>query len=344
LVSDAPNVTVLPDKVFSLVIPVYRSETSVERTVLRCCEVMEEQRRPYEVVLVNDGSPDNSWGVIRRLAQERDHVVSINLMRNYGQHVAVLCGLAYSHGDYVVTLDDDLQNPPEEIEKLITVAYQGHDVVMGRFLQKRHGPVRRIGSSVTQRLNRRIFRGPRDLTYSNFRLIRRDVVDRILQYHTEHPYISGMAVANAASPANANVEHRAREEGKSNYNLSRLAALLFNITLNYSNFLLRTLSILAITVAAISFLLGIFYAVRGIIVGSEVPGWLTVVVLFTLLQSVTLAMLALIGEYLIRILSRVNREETYYVTDVARRTPPEQTEKAKAEDPHSTVVVEDDNG
>jgi polyisoprenyl-phosphate glycosyltransferase len=319
--AESDSSVALPDQFFSLVIPVYRSENNVEQTVSRCREVMEANARRYEIVLVNDGSPDNSWPVIRRLAEEHDHVLAVNLLHNYGQHVAVLCGLAYASGDYVVTLDDDLQNPPEEIEKLIAKAADGHDVVMGRFLQKQHGVTRRIGSAVVQRLDRRIFHGPPGMVYTNFRLIRRDVVDRILQYHTEHPYISGMAVANAASPANADVEHRAREVGKSNYNLSRLAALLFNITLNYSNFLLRTLSILAITVAVISFLLGIFFAVRGLIVGTTVPGWLSVVVLFTLLQSVTLAMLALIGEYLIRILSRVNREETYYVADVARRAP-----------------------
>ena len=170
---------------YSAVIPVFKSATIVGDTIDQTVAFFEAFGCDYEVIAVNDGSPDGSWAVLAQKAAANPRILAIDLLRNYGQHTALLCGLKQSSGDYVITLDDDLQNPPAEIVHLIRAAGEGHDVVFGRFRQKQHAAYRRLGSRMVGLLNDRIFHKPEDLVLSNFRIIRRDVVDRVCAYRTQ---------------------------------------------------------------------------------------------------------------------------------------------------------------
>lgn len=180
---------------YSVVIPVYRSADFLADTVGRTLDYFRSKGWKCEIVLVNDASPDDSWLVIERLAAENPEVVGVDLLKNAGQHNANFIGLEHATGDVVVTMDDDLQNPPEEIGKLAERFVEGHDLVVGRFEQKRHSGFRRFGSEFVQWINRRIFPAPEGFRHTNFRMIGRDVVERMLSYTTHYPYTSALPCA-----------------------------------------------------------------------------------------------------------------------------------------------------
>ncbi len=202
---------------YSIVIPVYNSQEVVSATVERTLKYFESCKRDCEIVLINDGSSDDSWRVIRELAELHPKVSAINLLKNYGQHTANMCGFFHIRGDWVLTMDDDLQNPPEEIEKLIDKARDGYDFVCGRFEQKRHGIGRRLGSWLMRWINQSIFGTPPGFVHTNFRLIRRDVIDRIKEYRTFYPYTSGLCAMFSNRQANTSVRHDPRKAGVSGY-------------------------------------------------------------------------------------------------------------------------------
>jgi glycosyltransferase involved in cell wall biosynthesis len=299
---------------YSVVIPVYNSEAIVGRTVDRVVEVFEEAGLRYEIVLVNDGSPDHSWRVISELARATPHVVALNLLKNYGQHHANLAGFVESRGDYVITMDDDLQNPPDQALVLIDAALDGeHDVVFGKFEQKQAAGYRRIGSKLIGMINRRVFGQPDDLVVSNFRILRRDVVDRICASHTANPYVTGQALLFANDPGNVTVRHDPRPVGKSNYNLVRILRLVLTILFSYSSFPLRAAALAGFALSGLSFLLGAFYLVRGFVHTSEVQGWTTLVVLLSVFNGFIIAMLSMLGEYVVRTLNAVSVQQSFHV-------------------------------
>lgn len=309
------RVTVRADFSYSVVIPVYNSQDVVGSTVERVVEVFETAGLRYQVVLVNDGSRDGSWDVIADLARHSPHVVALDLLRNYGQHHANLAGLREATGDYVITLDDDLQNPPDQALLLIEKAMEGHDVVFGRFERKQARGYRRLGSRMISAINRRVFAQPPGLAVSNFRILRRDVVERICGSRTAHPYITGQALMSAHSPADVLVRHDPREIGTSNYGLRRITSLVLTILFSYSVFPLRAAAALGFGVAAISFLLGGFYLVRSFFVDSAVPGWTTIAVLLAVLNGVVIMLLSMLGEYVVRTLNAVSAVTTYHVSE-----------------------------
>jgi len=301
---------------YSVVIPVFNSRSIVGTTIDRTVAFFESRDLPYEVILVNDGSPDGSWDVIRDKALHNKNLVAVNLLKNYGQHVANICGLRRATGDWVITMDDDLQNPPEEIAHLISAAEEGHDVVFGRFEIKQASRIRSIGSKTIGMINRRIFGQPRDLIVSNFRIMRRDVVDRICATRSAFPYITGLALLNSRNRANVQVRHEPRAVGKSNYSFRRIAQLVMTILFSYSLFPLRLMAVLGAVIATMSFAIGGVYLLLAAVRGINIPGWTTVVVLLAFLNGVTILMLSMLGEYTIRTLNQVSNAESYHVVDV----------------------------
>lgn len=297
----------------SAVIPVFNSEDTVAETVRRTVEFLTARRTPYEVILVNDGSHDDSWEIIKAEAENDPRVVAINLLKNYGQHNANMCGLRASTGDYVVTLDDDLQNPPEEIDGLLAAAQAGHDVVFARFKQKQASGVRRLGSWMIGLMNRRIFGQPRDLVVSNFRILRRDVVDRICASGSSYPYITGLALLHSGNPGNVITEHNQRASGDSNYGPTRIARLVLTILFSYSVFPLRLMAAVGAVIALTSCGIGVVYLILGLLGAQQVPGWTTLVVLLSFLNGIVILMLSMLGEYIVRILSQVSHREAYHV-------------------------------
>jgi len=303
---------------FSVVIPVFNSQDIVRETIERTSSFFNARGWSHEIIVVNDGSRDRSWDVLAQAARDIPGVVAIDLLRNSGQHNANLCGFRAARGGWVVTMDDDLQNPPEEIAHLVDKAREGFDLVIGQFHAKQHAGYRRLGSRLVRAINRRIFGQEKDLVLSNFRLIRRDVVDRVCAYRGAFPYVPGLCLLYSGKRANTMVEHHPRRVGSSNYNWRRILSLLATILFNYSSFPLRVVATLGLATAALSFLLGLFFLAEGMLHGTSVPGWTTLVVLLSFFNGVTMLMLGMLGEYVIRIINQLNMADPYFVRETIR--------------------------
>lgn len=304
-------------KKYSIVIPVYKSAEFINETVNQILSIININKLNAEIILVNDGSPDNSWNVIKEIALDHDNIISINLVKNFGQHNAVLCGFEFAKGDYIITMDDDLQNPPSEIVPLINKSEEDDfDLVFGKFKKKKHKSYRRLGSKFIGYLNYKVFAKPKNITLTNFRIIRKDVIERVLTYKTSYPYIPGLLLMFASKIGNVEVEHHSRLEGKSNYTLKKIIHLMSRLLINYSSYPLRLLSTIGLIISFLSFFLGLIYIIRELFYGSSVQGWTTLVVLTAFLGGFIIALLGVIGEYLSRILDQLSSNRSYFVKEV----------------------------
>jgi len=201
---------------------VFNSAAIVGTTIRQTIAFFERHGWSCEIIAVNDGSSDRSWEVLCETVRTTTCVTAIDLAANHGQHAATIFGLARTTGDFVVTLDDDLQQPPDQIARLVEQAEEGHDLVCGRFRQA-GTPVRRLGSRAIGLLDRWLFHKPQGFVFTSFRLMRRDVVDRLCAYRLRDPYLRGLLVRCAARPSNVWVEHRPRSVGRSGYDASKVA-------------------------------------------------------------------------------------------------------------------------
>jgi glycosyltransferase involved in cell wall biosynthesis len=301
---------------YSVVIPVYNSEAIIESTVTQIGDFFSSQKLRYEIILVNDGSRDKSWSKLLEITRHRKHIVAINFLKNYGQHSAVYCGIRQSKGDYVITMDDDLQNPPEEIIHLINKINEGYDAVFARFRIKNHSLTRRLGSRVIGYLNGKIFNKPKELTLTNFRIFSRQVAIRMGEYRTLYPYIPGLILMFATNPANVYTEHHERKVGKSNYTLITIATLVGRLLFNYSSYPLKLLSGIGFLISSVSFLIGLFYLGKSLLLGSQVLGFTTLVVIMSFLNGFIIVMLGVMGEYISRMMNHLSSDISYHIKEI----------------------------
>ncbi len=302
----------------SIVIPVYRSESYLAKTVQTVLAHGTSDRFDVEVILVNDSSPDDVWSIIELLADADPRIVAVSLSRNYGQHAANVVGFRYASGDCAITMDDDLQNPPEEIDRLVDRWLEGHDLVIGAFADKQHERVRSLGSKTMQLLNRRVFNTPDDLVMTNFRLIDRSILDKINAYRTPAPYTTGLAVMFSENPANVIVKHDERRDGTSNYNLVRLTRLAWSVVFNYSNLPIKVLVTVGGVGSLTAFAFSLFLILKAILAGSDVPGWTSLALVVAVSNAVILAILSIIGEYLLVLLRQLSARDHFHVKKVIR--------------------------
>jgi glycosyltransferase involved in cell wall biosynthesis len=289
----------------SVVVPVYRSEATIEPLVERLHASLGKLERPFELVLVDDGSPDASWAELSRLKDRFPGSMRIvRLAVNGGQHNALLCGLALCNGEVVITMDDDLQNPPEEIPALVAAIDQGFDLAIGAYAAKQHTAARNLAGGLIDWVQRRIFRLPRDFQLTSFRAVRRHVVDAAVQMGSSYPYITSMLLANTATYVNVPVRHERRGAGRSGYTLRRSLSLAANLLLGYSSFP----AYLVATLCALAFFFAVAWGgwvIYGMLAhGVTVPGWASLAVLISLFNATILLCLAIQSVYLSR-LSRV---------------------------------------
>ncbi|WP_019990774.1 glycosyltransferase family 2 protein [Rudanella lutea] len=283
--------------VLSVVIPVYNSQETLEPLVEKLQDCL--SAISFEVVLVNDGSRDNSEAVVYRLAERYTNVQGLSLRRNFGEFNAVLCGLTYARGDYAVLIDDDFQNPPEAILTLLERAQSGHyDVVYSRYAQKKHAWFRNAGSSLLNYLTTYLLDKPKSLYLSSFKLINRAVVQEIVSYTGPFPYIDALIFRVTRNVTSVEVPHHPRQSGASNYTLSKLVALFLNVLFGFSTVPLRLFAGLGLGLFGLSLLLGL-----GLLLGSSlhwfsVSGWVLVAWVVLLLAGLQMVFLAVMSEYL----------------------------------------------
>jgi len=292
---------------FSVVVPVYNSQQSLEELHRRLAATFTAMGRSFEVIYTDDGSRDGSLQVLRGLRERHPGEVRVvSLYRNQGQHAALMCGFGFCRGDVVVTIDDDLQHYPEDIPGMYEVLQDGNDAVFGAYEQKAHGLVQNLGSRMFGRLNRRIFGLPRGLQLSAYRLIRRGVVDHIIEHRTSYPYVTGMIASTTTRIANAPVRHEARRYGKSGYTLGRLVRLSLNLLINYSAIPLKTVAWVGMGTSLLAFIAGAVFAIRQLLIGLAPEGWTSLAVLISLFFGIMFAMMFVMAEYLSRLLTEIS--------------------------------------
>lgn len=310
---------------YSVVIPCYGSGTWLPSLVKDITEVLHAS--PHEIVLVNDHSPDDvTWPTIVALAEEYPNVVGIDLAKNTGQFAALMCGLAESRGELVITMDDDFQHPPQEIPRLIAGLDDETDVVIGGYEEKRHAGVRNLGTRIMDRIFRVTYGKPPDLRMGSFRLLRRRVVDTLLSFGTVRPVPGALILQSTARIKNVTVEHNAREEGSSGYSFRRLIGSTLDNIINSSTGPLRAISVLGFLSAALAAAAMAFYLLRALFADVAVPGFSTTVLLITFFGGATLLAIGVLGEYVVRLVIEVGRPPLYTVRSrISQREGSEET-------------------
>lgn len=309
----------------SVVIPVYRSAPTLGRLVERLQGVLDATGLDYEIIFVEDGSPDDSWKVLSELRQRSpERIVAIQLMRNYGQHNALMCGFRQSRGRLIVTMDDDLQNPPEEVPKLLKALEAGdYDLVYGQYGDKRHSGWRNLGSGVVNAFYRTVFRN--GLTVTSFRVIRRPLMESIFPYNLNFTFVDGLLAWNTQRIGQVEVEHHPRAEGRSGYSLTRLTLLALNLFTNFSLLPLQMVSLLGLGTAIFGLAVAIYYVIQFFLSNIQVPGYASTIVAILVLGGVQLLALGIMGEYLGRLHLNVNRKPQYVMRQVLGGARQEQT-------------------
>ena len=306
-----------PSLALSIVIPVYNGERSIGELVTEIADLAVPGG--HEIVLVNDCSPDNSLDVCRDLlANTRIPMTLVNLSRNYGEHNAVMAGLRHARGAHIITMDDDLQNPPGEVLRLLEYAQStGKGVVYTHYASKEHARWRNIGSRFTNRVADWLLDKPKGLYLSSFRCISAFVAEQVTRYEGPFPYVDGLILQVTQSIGALEVQHLPRAHGRSNYTFRRLVRLWLNMFVNFSVMPLRlaTVSGFAISVCGLA---GTLWVVIDALVHKTPQGWASLSVAVLLLSGVQLMMLGLIGEYLGRLYLTANGKPQSIVKDVTR--------------------------
>ncbi|TDB67968.1 glycosyltransferase family 2 protein [Arundinibacter roseus] len=281
----------------SVIIPVYNSEGSIASLIQRLQQAL--SGISYEVVLVNDGSRDASEAVCTKLAEEKPEVTFISLRRNFGEFNAVMCGLNHAQGDFCVMIDDDFQNPPEEILKLIDTATHGNfDVVYTYYDKKEHALYRNMGSQFVNWITSYLLDKPKDLYLSSFKLIRREVVQEIIQYKGPYPYIDGLIFRVTRTIGSVRVSHQKRQSGSSNYTFRKLISLFLNILFCYSALPIRLFLPIGLTLLGGGALLLLFLFGQWIIGPDDPKGWQVVTATLLLIGGIQCTLLSVLGEYI----------------------------------------------
>lgn len=295
----------------SIVIPVYNGARVVERLVTSLNSQLSSLN--FEIVLVNDGSSDDSDKVCSDIASHDPKVKFINLSRNFGEHNAVMAGLNYCTGDYAVFLDDDFQNPPSEIVKLVNKINEGYDVVFSFYERKEHHFFRNLGSKFNNYIASFLIRKPKDLYLSSFKVINRFMIDEIIKYQGSYPYIDGIILRSTDKYSAIPVNHNPREEGESGYTFGKLVSLWLNMFTSFSILPLRIATVLGFIFSMIGLILSIVFVIEKINNPALPIGWASVTVSIFILGSVQLFAIGMIGEYLGRLFLNSSGKPQYIV-------------------------------
>lgn len=300
----------------SFVIPCYRSAQTVGGVVQEIREAMAAlPQYRYEIVLVNDASPDDTFEVIRALCGENSDICGVNLARNFGQHAALMAGFRYVRGDIVVCLDDDGQTPAGEVGKLLSEIAAGSDVVYAKYKNKRHSGFRNFGSRINELMTRVMLEKPKELYLSSYFAARRFVVEEMLRYENPYPYVIGLVFRTTKKITNVEVTHREREVGTSGYTLGKLMGLWFNGFTAFSVKPLRIATVIGVLSACAGFAYGIFTIVKKFINPAVPVGFSALMAAVVFFCGLILLMLGIIGEYIGRIYISMNNSPQYVIRE-----------------------------
>jgi glycosyltransferase involved in cell wall biosynthesis len=312
-----PSLSADATSTISIVIPVYGGEATIGTLVDQLLATLGGV--PLEIVLVNDGSPDDSERVCLELvAAYPDTVVYAALARNFGEHNAVMAGLRIATGDFVVTMDDDLQNPPSEVPRLIEAAQRGPDVVYAQFATKRHHWFRNLGSRLNDRIATFLLGKPPNLYLSTFRCLSRVVVDEVVRYDGPYPYVDGLILRATSRIGTVVVRHDPRTVGQSGYSLAKLLAVWLNMSTSFSILPLRVVVAIGLVMAVAGAVVGIEVIAEKLLRPDVTVGWASLMTALVVFSGIQLIVIGTIGEYVGRLLLTVNRTPQSVLRGVVR--------------------------
>lgn len=300
---------------YSFVIPCYNSSQSISLVVKEIQDKMlEMQETEYEIILVNDHSKDNTKEVIFGLADQAN-IRAISLAKNSGQDAACLCGYKASKGDYVISLDDDGQNPANEVDKLINKLNEGYDVVIAHYPNKQHESWRNIGSKINDIMEIEMLGKPKELYVGSYFIAKRFIIDQITQYTNPYPYIRGLLLSATDNIANVDVHHRSREFGTSQYTLKKLLGLWINGFTSFSVKPLRISTVIGGIIALLGFVMTLYAVIHKLLHPEISAGWASLMSVTTMIGGMILLMLGMIGEYVGRIYISINHTPQYVIQE-----------------------------
>jgi len=304
----------------SVCIPCYKSAKTLPIVVDSIKKAFENQEDDYQIVLVNDGSPDNTFGVILELAKADPKIVGVNLSRNYGQASAKLAALQYADGDAIVFMDDDGQHSADGIAKLVDKIKEGNDVVYAHFKNKQHSFKKRLTSGMHNKLAEKMGNKPKGIHRSSFMAWSRTVVDAIKEYKSPFVSIGSFLMSITTKYAEVEMEHHARLEGSSGYTFKKLMKMWLNIFFSFSMLPLRVATYLGTLFSTVGFICGIVLIIRKLVHPSIVAGYTSNMVVVLFMSGVILLVLGIMGEFLGRIYMTVSGLPQYNVREVVRET------------------------
>ena len=300
---------------YSLVIPVFNSEKTLESLCTRAGNVLNSITENYEIILINDGSSDNSSIIMQEIKKNNPNIKIINLMRNFGQHNALLCGMRNAKYEFTITMDDDLQHPPEEIPKLIKKLDEGFDVIYGYPKKQNHGFYRNLASTLTKIILKTSM-GIKSARYvSPFRVFKTNLCDAFKDYKGAFISIDVLLSWGTNSFSSILIRHDSRILGKTNYTLKKLLNHAFNMLTGFTIIPLQIASLIGFSFAVFGFIILSYVIIRFFLYGSPVPGFPFIASIISIFSGAQLLAIGIIGEYIARIHSRVMDRPQYTIKD-----------------------------
>lgn len=303
----------------SFVIPCYRSEQTIRDVIARIIRTVEDDNRfDYEIICVNDASPDGTYLILKELSDGNPKITVVDLMRNFGQHAALMAGFHFVTGDIAVCLDDDGQTPPEEMFRLIDKLGEGYDMVSARYPVKRESLFRRFGSWTAARMCEILLNKPKNLELNSYFTVRRQIIDEIIRYPNPYPNVQGLILRTTRRITDTEINHQKRTTGKSGYTIRKLISLWMNSFTTFSEKPLRISSLLGSLCAIAGFIYGIVIIVRKILHPDILLGYSSMMAIMLFLFGIILLMLGLLGEYIGRMYICINRAPQFVVRSVMK--------------------------
>lgn len=299
----------------SIVSPVYRAEKMVHMLVERIVKSVTTITDSYEIILVNDASPDASWQMIERECAQNKSVKGINLSRNFGQHYAITAGLSFAKGEWVVVMDCDLQDRPEEIPALYQKAQEGYDIVYARRVDRQDKGLKKLSSTLFHKVFDWLSGSKTDKTIANFGIYNQCVIAEYNKMPERARSFSSLINYLGFTQATVNVQHAERAEGKSSYNLYKLLKLSFDVIISNSNKPLRMAVGLGFTMSALSFLLALYNVVARLVGFISFPGYTTTVFSIWFVGGLMLFVMGILGLYIGKIFDQVKGRQLFVVKD-----------------------------
>ena len=302
---------------YSVVIPVFNSSVSLTELSEKLAQFFKDIS--FEIVFIDDGSSNpTTWETIETLSNAHSHILGFRFRKNFGKPSALLCGFQEATGEYIITMDDDLQHDPKELSKLITL--ENHDVVIGVFEKKKHAFLKRLLSTIKNRVEVWAYHKPKAITVSPFKLIKREIVDDILKIKSNKPFIASLLFAVTHDIVNVAVLHQERKHDSSGFTVVKMWQTFANLLFNNSSILLKLVAVLGVFLSGICLCISSYLVIEKLLVGNEINEWTVLMLTTSIIGGVLLFAVGIIGEYLIRIISGVEKRPAYFVGSKTRKS------------------------